>query len=56
MQDAEHLLQGKAFILKYKSKRSASIKSSGLSAVQICILIYTVCPFCFKSVAVQCLI
>lgn len=56
MQDAEHLLQGKAFILKYKSKGLASIKSPGLSAVQICILLYIVRSFCFKSFLVQCFI
>lgn len=42
MQDTEHLLQGKAFIVKYKSKRLASMKSSALSAFQICILRYIV--------------
>lgn len=42
MQGTEHLLQGKAFVVKYKSKGSASMKSSGLSAVQICILLYVV--------------
>lgn len=49
MQDAEHLLQGKAFILKNKSKRSASINSPSLSAVQICILLYMFVHFAFKA-------
>lgn len=49
MQDAERLLQGKAFILKNKSKRSASINSPSLSAVQICILLYMFVHFAFKA-------